>query len=501
MQKSNGYLVALAIVTFTAAIFNSSPALAQPGLHAANGSLPKFEELHLKPGVQRPGGKNGPLILHGLIGDETPHSVEFMEIRQPPGRHMYMVMNWQYPLDEVEGLVHLDPPDRERLKQWIDDFKNREQIFGEAADKIDLQLAKLNDIPAWHYESTAWRLGPDAGAPPWLIVDSTAEKETTQRSIVRIEQVFAAYREILPPRTTPKRPLNVKLFGAMQQYQSFLNKAGLHIDNPALFVPSQNLLIAGSELSAYAQQLEDVRQRHDALEKEAVELTRQMKAKLSQFQKDLASGGFSPKEQRELLNSAQANWDKQHQELKDQIRSFERHNMAQYDQVTRRMFVRLFHEAFHAYLENYVYPSADHDVPRWLNEGLAQVFEGGQLEAGTLRLDAPDPLRLKALQADLRGGDRLSLAELLSADASQFLVFHSNDANASARHYLYAWGLAYYLTFRQPVLETAALDRYVERSAAAESPTARFENLVGQPLKEFESRWREAMLKMRTDGR
>ena len=64
------------------------------------------------------------------------------------------------------------------------------------------------------------------------------------------------------------------------------------------------------------------------------------------------------------------------------------------------MFVRLFHEAFHAYLENYVYPQTDHDVPRWLNEGLAQVFEGGQLESGSLRLDAPDTARLKLLQED-----------------------------------------------------------------------------------------------------
>ena len=44
------------------------------------------------------------------------------------------------------------------------------------------------------------------------------------------------------------------------------------------------------------------------------------------------------------------------------------------------MFRRLAHEAFHAYLETYVYPRQAYDVPRWLNEGLAQTFEAGLLE-------------------------------------------------------------------------------------------------------------------------
>ncbi len=398
---------------------------------------------------------------------------------------MYTVTDWRYSLDQVEALIHLDKADRDRLVKWIDEFKDREQIFTDAANAINIRGAKQEGAPVWHYESAAWRL---SGGAPWLIVDSTAEEETTRRSILRIEQVFAAYEEILPPRTAPERPLNIKLFGAMQQYHAFLQHGGFQVDNPALFVPRQNLLAAGSELSAYAQQLADVRRRHDVLLQESTELARQIPAKISQFQKELAGGGFSPDEQRTLSNTAQANWNRQIRDLKLQINAFERHNVEQYDQVTRRMFVRLFHEAFHAYLENYVYPHARYDVPRWLNEGLAQVFEGGQLESGALRLDAPDAAQLKALQADLSDPQPLPLADLLRADDNRFLVLHSDGAHASARHYLYAWGLAYYLTFRQPILESAALDHYVDHSAAAEAPLRRFEHLVGQSLPGFELR-------------
>jgi hypothetical protein len=158
------------------------------------------------------------------------------------------------------------------------------------------------------------------------------------------------------------------------------------------------------------------------------------------------------------------------------------------------MFQRLYHESFHAYLENFVFPAADFDVPRWLNEGLAQVFEEGIVEAGTLRLDIPSQTRLLALQRDLREQDRLPLAELLNSEPRRFLVAHENQAVASERLYLYSWGLAHYLVIREPVLQGRALQKYVEKSAANTSPEQRFEAMVGMPLEEVEKKWRAAML-------
>ncbi len=158
------------------------------------------------------------------------------------------------------------------------------------------------------------------------------------------------------------------------------------------------------------------------------------------------------------------------------------------------MFNRLNHESFHAYLENLVYPHALYDVPRWLNEGLAQTFEGGQLEADMLRVDAPDPKRLAQLQSDLGGERPLALEELLTADAKEFLSAHRGNTADASRLYLYCWGLAYYLTFEQPLLGTRQLERYVDLAAADKPEVERFEQLVGMPLKEFEPRWRAAML-------
>jgi hypothetical protein len=161
--------------------------------------------------------------------------------------------------------------------------------------------------------------------------------------------------------------------------------------------------------------------------------------------------------------------------------------------VTREVFARLYHEAFHAYVENYVYPEPGVTLPRWLNEGLAQVFESGQFEADTLRVDAPHPQRLSALQADLASGAPLKIAEVLTADEQDFLSGHTGKAGQ--RCYLYSWGLVYYLTFEQNLVRLDALDPYVLNEEHL-GPLARFTRLIGTPLPKFERRWREAMLAM-----
>src|SRR5690606_14032432 len=149
----------------------------------------------------------------------------------------------------------------------------------------------------------------------------------------------------------------------------------------------------------------------------------------------------------------------------------------------------------HAYLENFVYPHRQHDVPAWLNEGLAQVFENGQLDADVLRIDAPGSAALDLIRADLERGEPLPLTELLTAVQPEFLALH--DPNQTTRRfYAYSWGIAYYLTFERELLSTPGIDRYVSTDAAALHPIERFEQLVEQPLDQFERDWRAAMLQL-----
>ena len=86
------------------------------------------------------------------------------------------------------------------------------------------------------------------------------------------------------------------------------------------------------------------------------------------------------------------------------------------------------------------------------------------------------------------------MEDVLTADANAFLSAHRGQAASAARLYLYSWGLAYYLTFEQPLLGTSQLERYVDANSADKPPIERFEELVGKPLKEFEPAWRAAIL-------
>jgi hypothetical protein len=187
-------------------------------------------------------------------------------------------------------------------------------------------------------------------------------------------------------------------------------------------------------------------------------------------------------------------WALKMQKMEQQLAEIRRRNDARFAQVTGEMFRRLAHEAFHAYVENFVFPHTAGELPRWLNEGLAQIFEYGQLEADALRIDAPDRALLARLQADLRGERPLPLADLLVADGRQFVKTHGSAG--TDRHYLYAWGLAWYLTFEFDLLRGERLDQYIARQGSGAKIEA-FAQLIGQPLDQFEPRWRAAMLELR----
>src|SRR5262249_31732474 len=105
-------------------------------------------------------------------------------------------------------------------------------------------------------------------------------------------------------------------------------------------------------------------------------------------------------------------------------------NEALFRKATQELFQTLAHEAFHAYLANFVYPPAEHHVPRWLNEGLAQVFETAAVENGVPHFNSPNPVRLERLKRALTAARKedglVPLADLLRSEPEQFLVAESS---------------------------------------------------------------------------
>lgn len=421
-------------------------------------------------------------VLTGLVQSEGPLVVEFVEVSRPRGKPLSLKV---CPIDRklIESWERLPADQQQQLRQRLQQYKRRTLVEGRRMEDLTLSPTSDDGQVLWHYQGN------------WFTLESTADELMTRRMIVRLGQIFSAYRQLLPPRYVERGRVRVRIFGSTDQYRAALEEQGLSISNPAVYLADKNLILTGSELDRFDAQLDQVNKQHRQVKAELDAVVADAQTRIKQLSEDLKKNQVPAAERLRIVLAEQRKWDAQRRAIQQKIVAVERRNATRFNEMTDRMFTRLAHEALHAYLESYVYPRAQYDVPRWLNEGLAQTFEAGRLELDSLRIDTPNSVALTKLQEDLRSDKPLSLKELLTAGGDTFLAAH-RDGQTVPRAYYYSWGLAYYLAFELGVLGTPALDAYLDPKASG-SPVERFERLIGMPLDRFEKQWREAMLAMR----
>jgi hypothetical protein len=418
----------------------------------------------------------------GLLLNASKQQIEFAEIVRPRGKAMYAIIR-AWPAEQVVKRQGLEPAERAKLLERFNAFRNRALIEAGQMESVHLTAVVRDGLEYQVYDG------------PWFTMWSTADGETTRRSIVRIEQSFRAYRQLLPPRIEQGSSFQIYLYGSTTQYRAAQERWGIESGHPAFYAADRNLIVAGTDLDRFALELRKTKQENERTRQQLKSLKASHEQTLAQISSDMKRAGFGTEEIESEVRSRRAAWKAQQEQLGAAIDEANQRNAAQFEEVARSMFKRLNHEAFHAYLENYVYPHGRFDLPRWLNEGLAQVFENAQLDADTLRIDAPAKELLARLQADLKGNKPLALAELLSDDES--LIAAHRTQRGTQRRYLYAWGLAYYLAFHQGQLNSPGFEEYVTRGAADASPIQRFERWTKRSLADFESQWRRDMLELR----
>jgi hypothetical protein len=101
----------------------------------------------------------------------------------------------------------------------------------------------------------------------------------------------------------------------------------------------------------------------------------------------------------------------------------------------------LFHESSHQYLSRYTA-----DAPKWLNEGLAEYFEGWRMSPEGKRIEKRVNLfDLKVLQDCTRAGKSLAPRELAAFDAKQFDDWKKLRPDLHPYlHYVTSWGIVYF---------------------------------------------------------
>jgi hypothetical protein len=414
--------------------------------------------------------KNGQVFV-GLLIEEKPGEIRFHCVRRHPGSPTVVVATtFQRP--EIASIVRLSSHDRDVLAARL-----RGLDPTGAGESLQMESLPLQAVP-WIGKNPGEALQYTSSH---FVLVSNAREDIVRRAAVRLEQIYGAYARFLPPRRQAAKSTRILLVRSLAEYHALRAEEGRNALHPAFYDAVRNEIICASDVQHLGDQLEEIRTRH-----------RQDLAELSQLEADLTKQ-YQGKIPRSILRDSILR-------PREKIRQKNKHNDRVFTDCTRHLFRTLYHEAFHAYLATFVYPPDEAEVPRWLNEGLAQIFETAILEAGEIRVGHADVERLERLKADGRKGDWLPLSELLKAGPDKFLIAHASDQQISDRYYLYSWGLAFYLAWDCRLLGTAALDRYAQMLKGGAEPAEAFQVLTGKRLPTLERDFHQYVLKLRADG-
>jgi Protein of unknown function (DUF1570) len=469
MIRRSIILLAAGMLTVVAALFQPMTGPAAPGADEW-----KYDVVYRKMGEP----------LKGLVVENNDQQVVLKCISRKPGSPT-IVSTTILTRREVERVELLDPQERDKLQKRLQALKTERELLGARLKLLD--PGAHPDQPsgdAVTLKPAAWPPDPKGKALAYQSTHfqliSNAREEMLQLAAIQLEQVYAAYARTLPPRVLKAQPTTILLVRSLSEYQNLLRDQGRNFFNPAFYDLGRNQVVCGSDLQRLADELE----RSRALHMQLLADLDDRKAELHQI--------YKGKVPMELLAPLQ--------EAQKKIKWTEERNTASFANAKLRFFPRLYHEAFHAYLANFVYPPSEAEVPVWFNEGLAQIFETAIFEAGELRVGHADEERYKAVRIALARNTLLPLTDLLRSGPAQFQVAHSTSQQASNQHYLASWALAFHLTFERKVLGGKAMDEYVRALKRGADPLVAFHDLVGQPLPEFEKSYLQYLKTLRQDG-
>lgn len=398
----------------------------------------------------------------GIILGESEDGVRFQVVTRTPGRPT-VTLTTLFTKSEVARLNRLTEKDRADTKAKLAELDPTGKGERERMDALKLTatdwLGQTNS--AKRYESDHF------------ILVSNASEEITRRAAVRLEQLFSAFRRYFPPRNPNGRPTTIFLATTPDDYRAILGPSVPKLLNPAVFDPANNRIVCGSDLRRFGEELTGTRIFHqrqrvaiDQYEADVRKLYKDHKADLDRFLATITI-------QRQRIVTAEAA------------------NEKAFDLATKQLFAVLYHEAFHAYIASYAYP--EQPFPRWLNEGLAQIFETAIVEAGELNIGHADPERLKYSREILKPNSAgiVSIHDLIRANGNQFLAQHTETKTAVDRVYVSSWAAAHYLLFTRGAIANSHFVDFLKARQTGTDSIKEFEKWVGLNSIDFDVKLRD----------
>ncbi|HSI35832.1 MAG: DUF1570 domain-containing protein [Phycisphaerae bacterium] len=143
----------------------------------------------------------------------------------------------------------------------------------------------------------------------------------------------------------------------------------------------------------------------------------------------------------------------------------------------------LQHEAFHQFAHKALGPN----VPVWMNEGLAQLFEEGIWTGEGFLMQQVPPRRLRQLQSDLKNEKLLPLKRLLDMTPEQWGESLAKDATVGAVQYNQAWAITHYMAYGEGGKNGVKLVEMLQGLNRGKDARTAFEDAFGTNLTAFKN--------------
>jgi len=150
----------------------------------------------------------------------------------------------------------------------------------------------------------------------------------------------------------------------------------------------------------------------------------------------------------------------------------------------------LQHEAFH----QFAFKAVGTNIPIWLNEGMAQLFEEAIWTGDAFLMNQVPPRRIRQLQSDIENNNLQSLRVLINMSPERWSANLAGDPAVGSTQYNQAWAIVHYMAYGDNGRNGAKLVMLLKALSKGQDPEAAFHDSFGTNLDTFRARFEDYAL-------
>lgn len=161
-----------------------------------------------------------------------------------------------------------------------------------------------------------------------------------------------------------------------------------------------------------------------------------------------------------------------------------------------RVFATLQHEGFHQFASS----KLGEQLPRWLNEGLAEYFGSAIIIKGKVRLGVVDEARVAKIRGFLNRGEAIPFDSLVNITAEDWRKNMTSGSAWGSLQYDQSWSIVHFLVHGDKGRYQKAFEKYLVLVSSGRTHQAAFGEAFGSnDTAPFAARWAAFMAEVEPD--